>query len=188
MGVPGTCWDPLIFTNFAIFAGTYSAAIDLFFSLYPPVVIFRLNMALKKKLTVMAMLSLGLFTFAVTSYKTIDQLPTLAHEDVDATWVIGQVMLWGIVESSVTVIAGSIPTWDWLLQTDRFERLVEWITLHSLRSSRSRELRDSSENLAQADKTSAGKRSGSNGGSDEQDPNLNIHLDSVTGLERSAYS
>ena len=127
----------------------------------------------------MAMLSLGLFTFAVTTFKTIDQLPTLAHEDVDVTWVIGQVMLWTVVESSVTIIAGSIPTWGWLLRTDGFERIVTWITMHSLGSNRSYALRESNENLAEVNSDPSPERKGLS---------TKIAQDSVVGLERASHS
>ena len=105
--------------------------IDLFFSVYPPYIVSRLNMPLRKKITVMVIFGLSLFALFTTLFKTAAELPKLRYEDVDVSWVLAQVMLWTILEASVVIVAGSIPTWGWVFRTEEFSRFVTWISLHS---------------------------------------------------------
>ena len=78
-------------------------------------------------------MSLGLFTLFTTLYKTAAVLPTLNEVQADVTYITCQVVLWRLLESSVTIIAGSIPTWGWLLRTSSFQAFVTWLTVHSSR-------------------------------------------------------
>ena len=84
----------------------------------------------------MAIFSLGLFAFFTTLFKTAAEVPKLKYEQVDFSRVIAQLILWTNIEASVVIIAGSIPTWGWVFQTESFNRFASWISLLGSRMTR----------------------------------------------------
>ena len=96
-------------------------------------------MRLRKKIIIIIIFSLGIFSLFTTVYKTAVELPKLKYEQVDGTRVIAQVILWTNIEASVVIIAGSIPTWGWISPIEKFSKVVTWIKLHSLNTSRTSE-------------------------------------------------
>jgi hypothetical protein len=78
--VKGTCWNRWILVYYAIVAGNISAAVDLYLAIYPAVVLYRLQMNLKKKLALGVALGLGSVATAVAIYKST-RLPALASPD-----------------------------------------------------------------------------------------------------------
>ena len=78
--VKGTCWSPWILVYYAIVAGNISAAVDLYLAVYPAVVLYRLQINLKKKLALGVALGLGSVATAVAIYKST-RLPALASAD-----------------------------------------------------------------------------------------------------------
>jgi len=53
------CRDPWILVGFAFYAGTFSAAVDFYYAVYPAIVLFHLQMSLKKKLGLSVALGFG---------------------------------------------------------------------------------------------------------------------------------
>ncbi|KAK1961221.1 integral membrane protein [Colletotrichum sublineola] len=78
--VTGTCFDPSILINYSIYAGAFSAFVDVYLAIYPAIVLFNLQMRLKKKLALSCALGIGTFSGVVAIYKTT-RLPLLAVED-----------------------------------------------------------------------------------------------------------
>ena len=54
-----TCVDPAHIVGFSLYAGALSAFVDLYLAVYPTVVLFKLQMKLRKKLALTAALSIG---------------------------------------------------------------------------------------------------------------------------------
>ena len=54
-----TCVDPAHIVGFSLYAGALSAFVDLYLAVYPTVVLFKLQMKLRKKLALTAPLSIG---------------------------------------------------------------------------------------------------------------------------------
>lgn len=53
------CVDPKHIVNFSLYAGAMSAFVDIYLAVYPALVLFKLQMKLKKKLALTAALSIG---------------------------------------------------------------------------------------------------------------------------------
>ena len=53
------CLDPRIYVNYSIWSGALSAFIDFYLAIYPGVVLFKLQMKLRKKLALTFALSIG---------------------------------------------------------------------------------------------------------------------------------
>ncbi|KAL9599682.1 MAG: hypothetical protein Q9219_003670 [cf. Caloplaca sp. 3 TL-2023] len=181
--VPGSCWTPLVFAYLGIAVGIYSSLIDLLFCVYPLVIISRLTMQLRKKITVMVIFSLGAFTLFATVYKTASELPKLRYERVDFPRVVGQVILWTSIEGSVVIVAGSIPTWGWVFRTETFERIVSWLTLHSIGTPRA-----SAPLASQGAKDGNQAEQGIRPEVHKEDPSGSFALFSIDRIERAAFS
>ena len=184
--MPGSCWSPLVFAYFGIGVGIYSTILDAIYCLYPLIVISRLHMQLQKKVTVMVVFSLGGFSLFATLYKTASSLPKLRYEQVDFPYVIGQVILWTIIESSVVIIAGSVPTWGWIFGTKLFEKIVSWITLGSRGT-----LRGSvplSSHGDEADRRSSEVELGLAHSTDNSKVDGSVAFQSIDRIERAAFS
>ncbi|KAK2766965.1 hypothetical protein FQN54_006281 [Arachnomyces sp. PD_36] len=115
--VKSKCWDPAFATNFAIFAGAYSAFMDIVLAMLPWTVILNLQMKNKEKFGVACAMSLGLFAGAMAIVKT-SYLPDLSKQ-MDFTYYCGDVVIWGGSETAVTIVAASIPSLRKLFQSLR---------------------------------------------------------------------
>lgn len=56
----GSCWDPRINVGFGIFAGAYSALMDMMLSLIPWAIVWNLQMKRREKLGVAVAMSMGI--------------------------------------------------------------------------------------------------------------------------------
>ena len=140
----------------------------------------------RKKVIVMVIFSLGIFTLFATFYKTAAELPKLRYEQVDFSRVVGQVILWTIIEASVIIIAGSIPTWGWVFRTEMFEKLLSWLTLHSIGTNKASAplSRQGAEIYAGSDRAEQGivHEDGKSG------EGSTVGLHSIDRIERAAFS
>ena len=143
-------------------------------------------MPLRKKVTVMVIFSLGLFALFTTLFKTAAELPKLRYEQVDFSMVVAQIMLWTIIEASVIIIAGSIPTWGWVFRTERFETFVSWIFTRSHRTTHKSERLPSHGGEADKEDDRIGLRM--EGGSSQERENGSVALQSIDRIERMACS
>ncbi|KAK2611451.1 hypothetical protein N8I77_004789 [Diaporthe amygdali] len=57
------CWNANIFLAYSTFAGTYSAFVDIYLSVYPAVVLFKLKMKREKKVGISLALGIGSLRF-----------------------------------------------------------------------------------------------------------------------------
>ena len=184
--VAGSCWTPLVFAYFGISVGIYSTLIDFIFCLYPPIIVSRLHMQLRKKLVVMVVFGLAIFTLFATLYKTASELPKLRYERVDFPRVVGQVILWTDIEASVVIIAGSIPTWGWLFRTNAFEKLISWLTLHSHATNRESVRLPSKDGEPDEESMRGGAEVGREDGKKRYSGS--VALQSIERIERTAFS
>jgi len=102
----GTCWDPLVYPNYGMFAAGYSAAMEFILALLPWKIIWNLQMKRKEKFGVALAMSMGIFGGATSVMKTIS-IPLLASADF--TYASAPLVIWGAAESGVTIMAASIP-------------------------------------------------------------------------------
>ncbi|KAH7146106.1 hypothetical protein EDB81DRAFT_842367 [Dactylonectria macrodidyma] len=107
LGVPGACWDPRININYAIFAGSYSAAADFILALFPWLLIWHLQMRKREKVGVAVAMSLGILASITAAVKT-SYLPDIIRW-ADFTYSSADLLIWAASETAVTIIAASIP-------------------------------------------------------------------------------
>lgn len=101
-----TCIDKWVLVDYAIFAGGFSAFTDLYLAVYPAVVLWSLQMRLRKKLALCVALGIGSIATVVAIYKCT-RLPSLASPDF--SYDTADLVIWTIVEASTIIIACCIP-------------------------------------------------------------------------------
>ncbi|KXH49458.1 integral membrane protein [Colletotrichum simmondsii] len=111
--IEGTCFSPDILINFSIYAGTFSAFVDVYLAVYPSIVLYRLQMPIKKKVALSCALGIGAISGIVAIYKTT-RLPLLASEDY--SYETPDLVVWTVIEGSTIIIASSIPVLHPLLE------------------------------------------------------------------------
>ncbi|EFQ35342.1 hypothetical protein CGRA01v4_13362 [Colletotrichum graminicola] len=103
---PGSCWDPRVATYYDIFASGYSALMDILLAMLPWPMILGLQMKIQEKIGVGIAMSMGLLAGSTAIIKCTT-LPSLLSGDF--TYDGGQLAIWGTCETSVTIMAASIP-------------------------------------------------------------------------------
>ncbi|KAI4229624.1 MAG: hypothetical protein L6R36_000671 [Xanthoria steineri] len=106
--LPGKCQDPKMQGSFAIFQGSYGAATDLLYALFPIVIIWPLQMPRRRKILLASIMALGTFSAAAGAIKTFYLQQLKARTDF--TYDASSLMIWYTTEMYVIIIAGSLPT------------------------------------------------------------------------------
>ncbi|KAH8691904.1 hypothetical protein BGW36DRAFT_400054 [Talaromyces proteolyticus] len=86
------CWSPWILVNYSLFAGALSAFLDLFLAVYPGVIMWKLQIAQRKKIGLITAFSLGACAAVVAVYKCT-RIPGLADES-DSTYSTADLVIW----------------------------------------------------------------------------------------------
>ncbi|KXX73762.1 hypothetical protein MMYC01_209605 [Madurella mycetomatis] len=100
------CWSPWVLVDYSIFAGSFSAFMDLYFAVYPAIVLFQLQLDLRKRIALSCALGIGSVATVVAIYKTT-RLPGLASPDF--IYDTADLTIWTAIEASTIMIAASIP-------------------------------------------------------------------------------
>ncbi|KAK8094683.1 hypothetical protein PG997_001368 [Apiospora hydei] len=101
-----TCFDKKILVGYCIYAGSISAFVDLYLAIYPSLVLFKLQMPIKKKLALCAALGIGSVSGIVAIYKST-RIPSLGSPDF--SYDTSDLVIWTVIEGSTIIIASSIP-------------------------------------------------------------------------------
>ncbi|KAK8087154.1 hypothetical protein PG994_002128 [Apiospora phragmitis] len=101
-----TCFDKNILVGYCIYAGAISAFVDLYLAIYPSLVLFKLQMPIKKKLALCAALGIGSVSGIVVIYKST-RIPSLGSPDF--SYDTSDLVIWTVIEGSTIIIASSIP-------------------------------------------------------------------------------
>ncbi|KAK8133785.1 hypothetical protein PG984_005797 [Apiospora sp. TS-2023a] len=101
-----TCFDKDILVGYCIYAGSISAFVDLYLAIYPSMVLFKLQMPIKKKLALCAALGIGSVSGIVAIYKST-RIPSLGSPDF--SYDTSDLVIWTVIEGSTIIIASSIP-------------------------------------------------------------------------------
>ncbi|KAH6843415.1 hypothetical protein B0I37DRAFT_346927 [Chaetomium sp. MPI-CAGE-AT-0009] len=104
--VKGECWSPMVLVNYSIYAGSFSAFADLYFAVYPAVVLCSLQLNVRKKIALSCALGIGSVATIVAIYKTT-RIPGLASPDF--VYDTADLTIWTAIEGSTIMIASSIP-------------------------------------------------------------------------------
>ncbi|EQB55852.1 integral membrane protein [Colletotrichum gloeosporioides Cg-14] len=111
--VLGRCFDPNITVDYSIYGGVLSAFVDVYLALYPTLVLFQLQMAMKRKIALSCALGVGAVGGAVAIVKSI-RLPQLREDDF--TYLTSDLQIRTVVEGSTITIASTIPVLQPLLE------------------------------------------------------------------------
>ncbi|KAL2809448.1 hypothetical protein BJX63DRAFT_405870 [Aspergillus granulosus] len=106
--IRGECWDPRIQRDYAFFQGSASAFADLALAVYPLFTIWRLQTALRLKMSFGILLSLGAVAMVAAIIKTLN-LGCLSSRS-DYSWDTVDLIIWIAVEQYLIIIAACIPT------------------------------------------------------------------------------
>ncbi|KAL4964303.1 uncharacterized protein BDV14DRAFT_78356 [Aspergillus stella-maris] len=106
--VEGSCWPPGAQKKFAYFQGSFSAFTDLILAIYPLFTIKDLQMAMKVKVGLGVVLSLGIIAMVAAIIKTT-HLPALTLYK-DYTWDTVNLTIWVLVEEYLIILAACIPS------------------------------------------------------------------------------
>ncbi|PLB54861.1 hypothetical protein P170DRAFT_323097, partial [Aspergillus steynii IBT 23096] len=106
--VEGRCWDPSVFDDFSYWVSAYTTLTDIVLAVVPIGAFWKLQMPFSKKLTVCVMMGLTLLSAIVTIVKA-----TYLHlftDKVDPLWNVVPLVLWGLIEQNVVIVAACVPT------------------------------------------------------------------------------
>ena len=83
VNVPGSCWSPNVVLYLSYVVGAYSGVLDVLFAVFPPFIIWRLQMSRGKKIFISACLGGGLIAAVTAFYKltTVKGLNEAAKSD-----------------------------------------------------------------------------------------------------------
>ncbi|KAI9822947.1 MAG: hypothetical protein M1826_000329 [Phylliscum demangeonii] len=105
--IKGNCWDPSVQTNYAIFSGSWNAAVDFSLALLPITIFWNLNMKLHKRIGLCLLLGTGVLAAISASIKTTKLSELSARSDF--TWATFELYAWTGVEIYVLIICGCLP-------------------------------------------------------------------------------
>ncbi|KAK3934750.1 hypothetical protein QBC46DRAFT_462456 [Diplogelasinospora grovesii] len=102
----GTCWSPNVLVTYGIFTSAYSGIMDLVLAIIPWKIIMSLQMQTKEKIGVALAMSMGVFIclhqVLLSPRAGVPRLSTGPDDGVT-------LVIWGIAEAAVTIMAASVP-------------------------------------------------------------------------------
>ncbi|KIW01184.1 uncharacterized protein PV09_07466 [Verruconis gallopava] len=104
----GKCWSPHIFDDFNYFVSGYTTVTDIVLAVVPVSVFWKLQMPLSTKVGICIMMGLTLLSAIVTIVKA-----TYLHLFTDRTdplYNVVPLVIWGLIEQNVVLVAACIPT------------------------------------------------------------------------------
>ncbi|VUC36691.1 unnamed protein product [Clonostachys rosea] len=104
----GKCWDPNVFNYTSYVVSAITAFTDLVLAVVPISAFWKLQMKLHQKIEMAVMLGLTLISAIFTVVKAT-YLP-LFNDRVDPLYNVVILVIWGLIEQNVVIMAASIPT------------------------------------------------------------------------------
>ncbi|OAL04682.1 hypothetical protein IQ06DRAFT_374056 [Phaeosphaeriaceae sp. SRC1lsM3a] len=101
------CYSNIVFRNLGLMNSIFNIVTDVLFACLPVPLIWRLQLNLRTRLSLIAILSLGWFACCAAIVKTVYQWRIF--EDTDWS-VYDSFNVWGFVEFSIGIIAACLPT------------------------------------------------------------------------------
>ncbi|KAL5003013.1 hypothetical protein BDV10DRAFT_64999 [Aspergillus recurvatus] len=103
-----TCWDQAIFYDFSYWVSAYTTLTDIVLAVVPITVFWKLQMRRSTKVGVCIMMSLTLLSAIVTIVKAT-YLPLFTDVE-DPLYNVTPLVIWGLIEQNVVIVAACIPT------------------------------------------------------------------------------
>ncbi|KAJ5578002.1 uncharacterized protein N7459_006966, partial [Penicillium hispanicum] len=102
------CWDLHVQAYYGYFQGAFNATTDLYLAGFSTFIFWNLNLQLRVKLGLVALLGLGLFAMVAAIIKAIETR-ILATSDTDPTIATVNYDRWLYIEAYLVIITASIP-------------------------------------------------------------------------------
>jgi len=106
--VDGHCWDLRVQEYTGYFQGSFNSLTDLILAIFPALVVWHLNMKLAMKLSLIALMGLGIFAMVASIVKTV--LLRSVGSSTDYTYNTSLLIVWWTIELYLVIIGASIPT------------------------------------------------------------------------------
>jgi len=103
---PAKCMSPLVLQRITLFAGSWSAFVDLCLAIFPITIFWDLQMPLRKKISISFLMGLGVLAMIAAIIKT-SHLPE--EQDPDFTYAFYDLLIWTFVETDVVIVCASLP-------------------------------------------------------------------------------
>ncbi|KAF3385187.1 hypothetical protein F1880_001821 [Penicillium rolfsii] len=104
----GKCWSPDIFNGFSYWVSAWTTFTDIVLAVVPIMAFWKLHMRTSTKISVCIMMGLTMLSAIVTIVKA-----TYLHlftDHTDPLFNVVPLVLWGLVEQNVVIVAACIPT------------------------------------------------------------------------------
>lgn len=102
------CWDLRVQEYYGYFQGAFNATTDLYLAVFSTYIFWSLNLKLRVKLGLVALLGMGIFAMAAAIIKTV-QTHVLGTSDTDPTIATVNYDRWLYIETYLVIITASIP-------------------------------------------------------------------------------
>ncbi|KAJ5501177.1 hypothetical protein N7453_005994 [Penicillium expansum] len=106
--IEGTCWSPDIFNDFSYLVSAYTTMTDIVLAIVPISAFWKLQMPFSTRLSVCIMMGLTLLSAIVTIVKAT--YLKLFTDHTDPLFKVVPLVLWGLIEQNVVIVAACIPT------------------------------------------------------------------------------
>ncbi|EHA46987.1 hypothetical protein MCOR27_000039 [Pyricularia oryzae] len=130
--VSGTCLSKSVLIGYATYSSAFCAFADVYLSVYPAVVLSKLQMNIRKKIALGIALGLGSLSTIAVIYK-ITKLPMVASPD--PTFDTVDIVIWTILEGSIIIIAACVPVLQPLVESVFGKRIFYGSRRYPYRSS-----------------------------------------------------
>ncbi|KAF9249454.1 hypothetical protein DTO013E5_2728 [Penicillium roqueforti] len=106
--IEGTCWSSDIFNGFSYLVSAYTTMTDIVLAIVPISAFWKLQMPFSTRLSVCIMMGLTLLSAVVTIIKAT--YLNLFTDHTDPLFKVVPLVLWGVIEQNVVIVAACIPT------------------------------------------------------------------------------
>ncbi|KAF4956711.1 hypothetical protein FSARC_11479 [Fusarium sarcochroum] len=120
--IDGTCWSPDVFNYSSYIVSAFTAFTDLVLAVVPIHAFWKLQLKLQEKLEITFMLGLTLLSAIFTIIKAtyMDRF----NDRTDPLYNVIILVVWGLIEQNVVIMAASVPTLRPLLRLIKDKHLI----------------------------------------------------------------
>ncbi|CAG8057346.1 unnamed protein product [Penicillium salamii] len=127
------CWDVRVQAYYGYYQGSFNSATDLYLATFSTCIFWNLNLRLRAKLGLVALLGLGIFAMIASIIK-VAETRVFAHPDDDPTVATVSYDRWLFIETYLVIITASIPCIRSLLRSSNERYTASGRSVYELNS------------------------------------------------------
>ncbi|CAG7918817.1 unnamed protein product [Penicillium olsonii] len=127
------CWDVRVQAYYGYYQGSFNSATDFYLATFSTCIFWNLNLRLRAKLGLVALLGLGIFAMIASVIKVVETR-VFAHPDDDPTVATVSYDRWLFIETYLVIITASIPCIRSLLRSSRERHTASARSVYELHS------------------------------------------------------